>query len=47
MFFYRENEFSFDDRPQNGDFMQKFEFKIVIFGFYRDAYNFLETYRII
>lgn len=29
--------FSSHDRPQNGDFVRKFDFKISIFGFYRDA----------
>nr|EMN19917.1 hypothetical protein LEP1GSC063_2089 [Leptospira santarosai serovar Arenal str. MAVJ 401] len=27
--------FSFGDWSQNGDFMQRFNFKIVVFGFYR------------
>ncbi|EMO24461.1 hypothetical protein LEP1GSC168_3349 [Leptospira santarosai str. HAI134] len=32
---YKMN-FSFNEQPQNSDFMQKFNFKISIFGFYRN-----------
>ncbi|EMO85223.1 hypothetical protein LEP1GSC070_3527 [Leptospira santarosai str. AIM] len=37
-YFYKMN-FSFDDRPQNGNFMQKFDFKISIYLYYRDAHQ--------
>ncbi|OLY66028.1 hypothetical protein BWD12_08805 [Leptospira santarosai serovar Bananal] len=30
-----KTNFSFDEQPQNGDFMQKLDFKTAIFGFYR------------
>ncbi|OLY61961.1 hypothetical protein BWD12_15170 [Leptospira santarosai serovar Bananal] len=38
--------FSSHDRPQNGDFVRKFDFKISIFGFYRDALKQFNSIRI-
>ncbi|EKR93390.1 hypothetical protein LEP1GSC163_0884 [Leptospira santarosai str. CBC379] len=32
-----QNRFLFGDPSQNGDFIRKFDFKIVVFGFYKGS----------